>query len=106
MTDCIWPSPDVAAGNFVAALRALNLQDRMTGLEQAVQCAVQPTSGLERTSAPDARMRRERSSLSFRMLYSRSELPVSKISSSLFSSLLRYVGLAGIYSWRHLGERF
>ena len=36
-----WPSPDVAAGNFVAALRALNLQDRMTGLEQAVQPAVQ-----------------------------------------------------------------
>lgn len=43
-TDCIWPSPDVAAGNFVAALQALNLQDQMTGLEHAVQPAVQPPS--------------------------------------------------------------
>lgn len=40
----IWPNPDVAAGNFVAAFLAFNLQDRMTGLEQAVLPAVQPPS--------------------------------------------------------------
>lgn len=44
--DGSWPNPDVSADNFVGVLRAFNLEDRMTGLEQAVQPVVQPPSVL------------------------------------------------------------